>query len=592
MTDDLTPQSREHDAPVAVDLAYAPDAPHRRGVKPFVAAIAAMALGAAALAALATSGGNERAPVPLALQGVAGSNRAAAESDRATLGAPYDAMYPMFEYRYRLAGALKDLGQEAPVYRLVAPALDAADVARMAAALDISGEVVAVEGGGWEASDADRTLQISGDTSAWFVSVWNGPSYREIEGSTGSSGGGSDGSTGSGSVETGEAEPPVVEDPDNSGPDDSGVVPEPIPEPEPIPVPEDLPDDGQAIGIAKDMLDALGVPSGDWQFEVMDSTMMGIAVACAPTTDGCTDTPTESVVLSRAVVAHRLVDGHIVSGLDWYIEIGDHGVVQSVGGVLADIERVADYPLRSTTDVFEDLQSGDGGIFGEPVALALGDTGIVIDCPDNARCAAPEPECIEGCPEPEIVEVTVTDVSLGAQVFYAADENGNPVQYVVPMYHFIGSLPDGTEWSADLLAISDEYVTPPTVVEPTPDPGPVEPPVGAPEPAPVPEDPPATQPGEPTAPAFDAEADLVVGDTVEMPLDLNFHCGVTTVRFDARWWDTTPPWPGSGGGSPSVEVTAGKLTLVDETHASWTNGAGVDLDFAEHPGAFEPLPCA
>jgi hypothetical protein len=531
MTDDTTPKhggspsagagdTSDADgirAAIAVtELTDRPVARRQRGAKPIIAAIAAMALGAGVLGTLALSGDGGTKPFPLAL-------RSAATQATREGAAPSDALFGFpFEYRYVLGGTLPDLGYEATVYRLRATDLDAADVAAMAEALGITGEVVSIGAGTWEASDDNRTLMVSGDGSGWYVSVWKGPSGRVNEpggtdpGSTGSGGAGSAGST---DPDPGDDpgliadEPPITIEPvppgcevgttdpdapvssDGTKPEvgpttiqddcivsgqEPGPAPVPLPapepgnapEPEPIPVPEDLPTDAEALSIARDLLSALGVFNSpdDWTFEVNDGTVMGTAVACAEagtaTTDSkCVEEPGETVVLSRSVLARRLVAGRPVVGLEWYIDIGDHGEVQSAGGVLADVEAVASYPLRTTADVFEDLKSGKS--YGGPLALAEGVADAAApsdaDCPPDARCAAPDIACVENCPEPEIVEITVTDVTLGLQVWYATDVSGKPVQYVVPSYVFHGSFADGSNWEAALLAISEEYVTPVTV---------------------------------------------------------------------------------------------------------------------------------
>lgn len=489
----------------AVELTTAPGDPRSR-TKTVLASIAAIALAAAGLAALASSGA-DGGPVPLALQSPgSAANTMSAEDGAAANGAPADARadlfpYPTTTFEYRLAGALGDLGATAPVYRLVTPGggtrdLDAAEVARMAAALGIAAAPVALDYGGWEASDGERTLSVSGDASGWFVSVANGPGMTRdgevIEGSdgTGSGGGASDGTGSGGGTGTNATDPDDSGSSDTASPDtgspdtDPGLEPEPVPvpEPSPVPVPEptpipeptDLPEPAAAQQIAEDLLAALGVLDGaDWQFSVTDGTPMGIAVSCVAGTV-CDDGVEQSVVMSRSVVAQRIVDGRAVVGLEWYVEVGDLGVVQYAGGMLADLERVDDYPLQSTTDVYDALVRGDYGggpvALGAPEAMSSVEPGAptVVDCPPDTRCAAPDIACVDDCPEPQVVTITVTDVTLASQLWYATDDAGNPVQYLVPSYRFVGSFDDGTEWSSVMLAIDDAYVT---GAEPTPVPG-------------------------------------------------------------------------------------------------------------------------
>ena len=507
----------------AVELTAAPADPRSRTTT-LLASVAAIALAAAGLAVLAS--GDDDGPVPLTLQS-RGTNTLSGED--AAAGAPADARtdllpFPTTTFEYRLAGALADLGSTAPVYRLVAPdggnrVLDAAEVARMADALGIAAAPVELDYGGWEASDGERTLSVSGDASGWFVSVANGPGLtRDGVIVDGSGGAGADGSTGTGtdtatdsvepdtatdSVEpdtaTDSVEPDTAPTPDTTAPDtDPGLEPEPVPvpEPTPVPIPEpvDLPDPAEAQRIAEDLLAALGVLDGaDWQFTVNDGTTMGIAVSCVEGTV-CDDTVEPPVLTSRSVVAQRMVDGRAVIGLEWYVEVGDLGLVQYAGGMLADLERVDDYPLQSTTDVYDALVRGDFGggpvPLGAPEAMSSVDPGVAIDCPPDTRCAAPDIACVDDCPEPQVVTITVTGVTLASQLWYATDGAGNPVQYLVPSYRFVGSFDDGTEWSSVMLAIDDAYVT---GAEPTPTPMPDDDVPGSDVPVAPPQEDPATK---------------------------------------------------------------------------------------------------
>ncbi len=487
----------------AVELTAAPADPRSRTTT-LLASVAAIALAAAGLAVLAS--GDDDGPVPLTLQS-RGTNTLSGED--AAAGAPADARtdllpFPTTTFEYRLAGALADLGSTAPVYRLVAPdggnrVLDAAEIARMADALGIAAAPVELDYGGWEASDGERTLSVSGDASGWFVSVANGPGLTRdgviVDGSGGAS---ADGSTGTGTDSV---------EPDTTAPDtDPGLEPEPVPvpeptpvpvpEPTPVPVPEpvDLPDPAEAQRIAEDLLAALGVLDGaDWQFTVNDGTTMGIAVSCVEGTV-CDDTVEPPVLTSRSVVAQRMVDGRAVIGLEWYVEVGDLGLVQYAGGMLADLERVDDYPLQSTTDVYDALVHGDFGggpvPLGAPEAMSSVDPGVAIDCPPDTRCAAPDIACVDDCPEPQVVTITVTGVTLASQLWYATDDAGNPVQYLVPSYRFVGSFDDGTEWSSVMLAIDDAYVT---GAEPTPTPMPDDDVPGSDVPVAPPQEDPATK---------------------------------------------------------------------------------------------------
>ncbi len=612
MTDISNPKDAGSIEPVDLIEAKRAKRPH---LKALTAIIAVMSLGVAGIGVVALQGNNDKPLMPL---GIGGASNKIGQEDAAMSSS----LYRWADYRYVLAGALDDLGTEAPAYRLIAPDLTVSDVSEMATALGIDGGARVLEWGGFEASDADRTLQITGDASAWWLSVWAGPSYTSGSGSS------SSGSTGSGVDGTVSVDAPIVErDGEGSITATTSVVyPECSTEPTDLPVdspegdattnpaaddkcalvdpqpvdpdfvapepPKDLPSETEAMAIANDFLDALGLLRGySWEFEINDYSTVSSSGSCAvssdaPETEVCEDVITEEIVYSRSVTAHRLVDGRTVAGLDFYVEVGDLGVVTNAGGMLASLEYLGDYPLRTTAQAFEDLKSGNGGFYGRDV-VALGAPEAVSsdECEGGPAtdCIAPDIACDGPCPEPEIIEITVTGVSLSSQVYYTADENGAPAQYVVATYHFVGSFPDGTEWSSDVVAVTDEYIVDaPTPTEPQ----------GTDDPAPPPSDgvtEPHPTPMEPVA--FDAEADIVVGESVKMSLNLNYHCGVSTERFDAQWWDADPAWPGSGGGSPYVEATTGELVLKDDSHAYWTNGAGVEISFVPHPGEFTPLGC-
>jgi hypothetical protein len=437
-------------------------------------ALAVLAIGLAGCGGTATRGGGALAPLPLAPSDRAGD--AAAE------------LYPARVVEYVLGGELPDLGASARVWRVVAPASAADAAARVADALGVEGEVREFDGGA-EVQGADGTVSVY-DGGGLYVSWYRGAT------------GGGGGSTGSGGevppdagVRDDVAEEPVTDppasDPPASEPPPSDPPPsEPPPEPEPVPpvtAPEALPSPEEAEQIARDLLTRAGLLEGaDWDGEVFDGGTVGVAVAC-PTDADCPAADDQTIVTSRSVVLHRVVDGARVAGIEWYVDVGDHGVVQSLSGLWARLADAGDYPLRDVADVYDDLVAGDAW-WGGPQPLAEGgatDVGAPADTPVAAPDSAPagDDPVVEPPTEPEPIRVTVTGASLGTMLVPSYD-GGVTGAFVVPSYRFTGTYDDGSEWTAELLALDPAYVSPPDPgVEPQPDPAP-EP---VPEPGPAPD---------------------------------------------------------------------------------------------------------
>jgi hypothetical protein len=570
------------------------------GWRAALAGLAVVAVLAAAVAVVATVDDDGR---PLrALPLLPGS----AERDAAGADA---ALFPAQLLELRLAGELPDLGDRGAVYRVVGADLDAARVAAMAATLGIEGEPV-VGPDAFQVADADHTL--SGSRSGegpWYL--WYGPGGRSVDGGTVGGATGSDGDVTDGLCEPGdEACDALLEDLRAREQAAGAEVP-------PIGPPTDLPSPAEAEGLARDLLTRLGVLDGaDWDVTVADAGTVGVAVACPEDADAPTscDPGETTSVLSRSVSFRRVVDGAVSSGLDWWVEVGDGGVVQSLSGTLGDLEAQGEYPLRSTRAVFDDLVSGTGWWYGDVRALAAeGDAAVTSDgatgvaeepapggttgagtdpsggagtdpsggAGDDPGVIEPEPTpepLPEPLPEPEPVVVTVTGAERSL-LLVGAFESGAGSSYLVPAYRFVGTYADGSEYRAELPALDPANVAPPTTTPPATEPAPL------PEPEPQPEPVPAPGP----APLPD---DLAVG--VEHAYALSTHCGAKTASFDGRTWvsetfgDDALVGAPEGWGDPT---DAGVLVLVEDDLARFTSSTGETLVFTPAPPDLEPDPC-
>jgi hypothetical protein len=314
-----------------------------RGALPWiaVAAVFVVILVAIGVVVAQRSSDDEAEPEPLPLVG--GSQ---AETDTAAA-----MIAPAADIEYRLEGELPDLGSDAPVYRVTRPDLDEARVAALAKGLGVEGEVLS-QANTWEVSGDGGVVALYPANSAWAVS------YSPI---AGPSAGSSDSSSSGGAIEpaTVPSSQPVTTVPPDQ-PMDQEVVVE-VEDPAADLQPTALPSELEAESIARKLLEAAGVLSdAAWEVEVTESGMAGIAVSCAAG-EPCPEVgQTEEFVTSRGVTFHRVVDGVATTGLDWYVDVGDEGAIGSVNGTIATLEKVADYPLRSTQSVYDDMVAGKG----------------------------------------------------------------------------------------------------------------------------------------------------------------------------------------------------------------------------------------
>lgn len=470
--------------------------PRRRGgsARALVAGTAAAVLITGLVAvAVGRGDGGDASPRPLPLLSAAGGDAQARAVADAMLVAPIE---------YTLAGELPDLGAAAPVWRVRSPMAASEAARRVAGALGLAGDVRERDGAA-TLTAGEIEVSVYDDGGGLYVSAYRQPDAADRSGGSGG---------GRTSAPAGPAPDAPVSSDDPLPPVTIEPVPIPIAPPPPPEVPANLPSAAEAERIARDLLAAIGV-DGDLTAEVTDSSSYGVAVDCAEGGD-CPPVP-DPVVLSRSVTLRSTIDGHAVTGLDWYVEVGDGGVVQSVGGTWARLEPVGDYPLRSVADVYGDLASGKG--FGDVVAMADGAAGAAEVAPGVTDApASPEP-----LPAPEPTRVTVTGAALGAMLV-PAFEDGASAGYVVPSYRFAGTFASGDQWSAEVLALDPAFVSPPETTAPVPEPvpgedPPAEPPVG---PGPDPGGGPtvSTPPGEPATvlepvtPAEDGDLVLYVSN--------------------------------------------------------------------------------
>ncbi len=511
----------------------APDPPARRSTLTRVAAVAAATLVVAAGITFVASRDDAATLPRLALRTPA-TNPAAADVGQAE--ASMRALASNVTTRYLIDAKLADPPTTAGVAKITAEPITAAEVAAWARTLGISTPPERDQSGpldAWRAVEADGSLTVMTTGSTWLFNY-----HRGDQG-----GGSSPGAPGpavepSPAVEpeppTSEAEPPPTTDPDPTTFD--------LARP-------DLPDAAtvRRNGIAT--LTDLGILDGaDWDFAVRDGGTVGVASACLA---GATCGQAEQVfTLSRQLVATRVVEGRHVDGLDWIVDFGDGGRIETVTGTIAAARRIGDYPLRSVSDAVASLNAGiDGG--PAPAALdSLEPDLAVAPCDLATDCA------------PREVTITISGVEVGTALWFGGSGD-SPSEYLVPTFRFTGHDDAGNPWTASVLALTDAaLLAPPTTT--------------------------TTTPGGEESPG----PSVTIGASIPLPLDLNFHCGVSEVRFNATWWDAVNPWPGSGGGSPHIADGEGTLTLDRLDHASWDNGSGVSLEFVPHVGAHERQGCA
>lgn len=521
------------------------------------AVLAAVAVGAGALAVTAGGGGDTPPPgLPVAL-GASFAGRSGAE-------AAADSMLAWVEY---VPGeGLPVLGGEAPAYRLRS-AVTTERVAGLADALGIEGAVEANETG-WTVSDADGALEVyRGGAAQWWYGGVGGVGMAEAGVAGGAPGcdGGPDCTTMTTSAEctatdgpaeciTGECpdgqvscaielpgsipvcgpgadcvvDPPVTTIPCGgpatdcialSPPDDCAVQAdgtEPCLGDDPAEPVADLPSQDEARAIALDLLAATGVDLDGAIVTVEDFGAWLVSVE--PRLDG------------------------VPSGLLANVTVGAGGAIESAAGYLVTPERLGDYPVLDTRATIDRANAQSGALDGGPVTTSTAvDPAMTVDPavdpavdPGAPAASVPTTSVAPCAPQPDgrdICETTVPDLPKCPQVVPPADEplgapetvdclpsvptdppvDAGPVQIVLtdaePSLVLVGAVDGSTDAylvpayrftaedgsRADLAAVADAALTTPPTTD-TSAPTPVDPPVTP------------TVPTDPCAPLVEGDA--------------------------------------------------------------------------------------
>jgi hypothetical protein len=386
-----------------------------------IVALVAAGCGSGAQSGQGPSTGTTSPPTRLELAAAGREATASAQN-----GAP--AIFPARPTEYVLDTTLPDLGPRALVRTMDAPEVDSTDVQRFASALGLDGSPVR-NPTGWEVQGADATLSFIVSDGGVGVSYSSSVPIA-VGGSTGSGGGTtSGGAAADGSVTKGAPLEP------------SPVPPTPTDVSQP-PAPVDVPGADAARTIARGLLDRLGVLAGqEWSTGVSDSG--GVAVAC-PVGVPCPTVPPQ--ISARTVTFSLMLDGTRVVGVDWSVTIGEHRRVEFLNGEWATPAPRGNYPLRSTTDVFADLQHGKARFTGPQPMTALSDSPAV---------GAP---AIEPSPTVPTVTVHVTGVSLGIARWDAYDQ-GRTIIDLVPTYRFHTRVEGRASSDIVVLALDPGVVT-------------------------------------------------------------------------------------------------------------------------------------
>jgi hypothetical protein len=428
---------------------------------------------------------------PLAVIRLASGAGGGAATQAADSFAPGEKMSMMALLNFVFSGAMPALPSSGAAWSFPAnPEVDEARIAELAGLLGITGEVrtlPADQGGGWMVGSADYTdasLTVSTDGMA---SWWFNPSPSVYP-------------------STGIACPAY--DPAVTGETDATIPVCPDPEP-----PAGVPSADEAKANATTLFTSMGYDMADYELDVYADEW------------------------SANVTAYLMIDG-LRTPISLSAGYGAEGALTWASGNLAEPVAAGEYPLVGPEAGLQRLidqqgMYGYGGPFMEgdmarsastPVAVGETEGGTAgapsIDPALPTEIAPPEtlvtgdvpaetiptdtvlidPMPIDTMPidivEPEPIEITLTDVRLDLTMQWDVDGT----VWLLPAYAFSDA--DGGVYT--VVAVTDEYIQQPEVIdpgiEPMPLPLPADTVVGAPEPAPI-------EPGQ-TEPVAPVEIDL------------------------------------------------------------------------------------
>jgi hypothetical protein len=436
----------------------------------FIAVSASLALllsacGDAEQAAVSTVAAAAR-PVIQVVPGAGAAPLAAPSAENASADggavANDQAMTRLAWMEYVLGVDLEELDGDSPAWRLVAGDVDPARITALAAALGLEGEVADLPadwGAGWIIGPSDGTapsLTVSRDGMlSWWYSSGPGEAYAGC------------------------------------------AMPEPMPT-EPLPAEEVVePAEGAAGTDAGE-----GALGDEPVVEVVEPGRVVECVEPAPPIGVPTEAEAEArmvellgqwgvdvdqVVIDTYadewganVMASLLLEGQRTP-LTWGVSFGGGGEVLYANGVLADTERVADYPRIGTTAAFERLQQGGywwgGGVgFADPAVVRSEETpapdenlvggDAVAETPPSEGSADETPVdtgevAIDEIPIDQGEPLIVTITGVEEELWMLWDADGTV--WLVPGYAFTSD--DGGRYSVP--AIADEYLD---IQEPVPAP--------------------------------------------------------------------------------------------------------------------------
>jgi hypothetical protein len=361
------------------------------------AVLSSLVVVAAAVGVAVATGGHSRPPLVLVSGGKVVSDAALAPVGRAV------------PYRYRLAAPATDLGSDAPVGRLEAPAVDAPRVTAMARAFGLHGAVVDTHPG-WRVNDGAAQLTLTATPGGWDVAFVS---------------------------DAGDVAPGSV-----PGSGASGAVPPPLPPSLPtettpeIPA-RNLPSTARAEQIARTLLTRLGVADNSWLATTFDSSRDTVSCAAPP----CAQP--DVLIASRSVELSPTFQSVAVDGMSWNVEIGDSGAISSASGLWTHVRTIDRYPLRSVAAAFADLVAGVGG------GTSPGPIGA-RELPGASPDHVIEP-----------VTVSIDRVTLGYSAV-PASADGSDVVDLVPTYVFTGRTSAGDPITQTMTAVVATAAPPPT----------------------------------------------------------------------------------------------------------------------------------